>query len=103
MRPRIERELALLRQYYDGAEYAELVGDEWFLLPGYSLPPGWRVHNEPVERVPVAFFVTAGHPGTIPYGFLAPAGLNFDGTVPNNTGAPPKVPPFPGEWLHFSW
>ena len=53
--------------------------------------------------MPIAFFVTAGHPGAAPYGFLAPAGLNFNGTAPGNSGAPPKTSPFEGAWLHFSW
>lgn len=103
MRLRIEQELALLRQHYGAVEHSEAAGDDWFKLPSYSLPAGWRIGDAAVDHVPVVFFVTAAHPGATPYGFLAPAGLNFNGTAPGNTGAPPKTPPFTGEWLHFSW
>jgi hypothetical protein len=103
MRLRIEQELNLLRPHYGAVEHVETQGDDWFKLPLYSLPPGWKINEADVEHVPVVFFVGPGHPGAVPYGFLAPDGLKFNGTSPGNTGAPPKVPPFEGAWIHFSW
>jgi hypothetical protein len=64
---------------------------------------GWRIGNIAVTEIAVAFHVTSAHPGPAPYGFLTPAGLNFRGTTPGNTGNPPKALPFPGAWMHFSW
>jgi hypothetical protein len=103
MRPRIQQELALLRQHYGEVEHDEVAGDDWFRVPRYPIPTGWCVGNEPADHVPVAFHVAPGHPGTVPYGFLAPASLNFNGAKPVNTGAPPKAPPFASDWIHFSW
>lgn len=103
MRPRIEQELVLLRQHYGEVEHAEVAGEDWFMLPRYSLPPGWRLGDRDVTEVAIVFLVTAGHPGAAPYGFLAPAGLTLNGAATANTGPPPKPPPFPGEWMHFSW
>jgi len=103
MRPRIEQELALLRQHYGAVEHLEVVGEDWFKLPRYALPPGWRIGEKDMAEVSVSFLITAAHPGAAPYGFLAPAGLTFNGAAPGNTGGPPKPPPFAGEWMHFSW
>jgi len=103
MRPRIEQELALLRRHFLDVQHAETAGDDWFRLPCYPLCPGWRIAETPVTHTEVAFHAAAGHPGTAPYGFLTPVGLNFNGAAPGNTGGPPKAPPFPGSWLHFSW
>ena len=103
MRQRIEQELALLREVYGEVGHAEAAGEDWFSLPRYRLPPGWRLGETGIEEVPVIFLVKADYPGSPPYGFLAPAGLNFNGAAPANTGGPPKAPPFPGQWLHFSW
>ena len=103
MRPRIAQELALLRQQYGEVEHTEVAGDDWFKLPRYHVSPGWRIGEEPVEEVSIAFFVTAAHPEPAPYGFLGPSGLNFSGATPGSTGKPPKTPPFEGDWLQFSW
>lgn len=103
MRPRITEEWALLRQHFGEVEHAEAAGEDWFKLPRYPLPSGWSIGGAAVEEVPIVFLVTAGHPGAPPYGFLAPAGLNFKGAAPGNTGPAPKPPPFAGEWMHFSW
>jgi hypothetical protein len=103
MRARIEQELALLRQHYGAVDHAEAAGDDWFRLPCYRLSQGWRIGEREVAEVPIAFLVTAAHPGTAPYGFLAPANMNFKGAAPANTGSPPKTPPFAGDWMHFSW
>ena len=103
MRIRIAQELGLFRERNADAEHAELAGDDWFKLPRYFLPDGWRIGEIAVSEIPVVFHVTSAHPGPAPYGFLTPAGLNFRGAAPGNTGNPPKVPPFPGPWMHFSW
>lgn len=103
MRPRIEQELALLREAYGGVEHVEQAGEDWFRLPRYPVPAGWRVGDEPVDHLPVAFLVKGDYPGAAPYGFLLPRGVNFKGAAPSNTGNPPKPVPFTGEWLHFSW
>jgi hypothetical protein len=103
MRPRIEQELSLMREHYGDVAHAEAAGDDWFRLPRYLLGEGWRIGEAPVTEIPIVFFVTGAHPGAVPYGFLAPAGLNFKGTAPGSTGAPPKTPPFDGAWMHFSW
>lgn len=103
MRPRIAEELELLREQYGEVEHAEAAGEDWFKLPRYQLPPGWRLGDEAVDQVPVAFPVTAAYPGAAPYGFLAPADLNFEGKGPLNAKSPPKAPPFEGNWMHFSW
>jgi len=103
MRARIEQELALLREQYGDIGHMEVDGEDWFRLPPRRLPPGWRVGNTTVEAVPIVFLIKADYPGSAPYGFMAPAGLNFNGSAPGSTGGPPKAPPFAGDWIHFSW
>ena len=103
MRARIDEELALLRQVYGEVGHVEQAGEDWFHLPRYAVPVGWRIGGEAVDHLPVAFLIKGDYPGAAPYGFLLPKGVNFGGTLPNNTGDPPKAVPFPGEWLHFSW
>jgi hypothetical protein len=102
MRPRIEQELALLRQYYADIEHLEASGEDWFKIPRYPFPPGWRIGNDPIVTAPVVFKVTAAHPGAEPYAFLTPAGINFNGMSPNSAG-PSNTPPFTGSWHQFSW
>jgi len=103
MRLRLEQELALLREFYNGTEHADSAGEDWFRLPSYPLPPGWRIGENAAGDIPIVFLVKADYPGSPPYGFLVPAGINFNGAVPGHTGGPPKPPPFNGSWLHFSW
>jgi hypothetical protein len=103
MRPRIEQELALLRRAYPDVEQVEVSGEDWFRLPRYPLPPGWRLDDASVAEIPIVFLIKADYPGSPPYGFLTPLGLNCNGTPPGNTGAAPKQPPFDGDWMHFSW
>lgn len=103
MRPRIEQELELLRRHWDHVEHREAAGEDWFLLPRYPLPSGWQLGAEAVEIIPVAFLVPVAYPGSAPYAFLAPAGLNYRGTAPGNTGGSAKNPPFEGTWMQFSW
>src|SRR5262249_7273459 len=81
----------------------EVAGDDWFLVPRYTLPAGWRIGEVAAERVPIAFFVAPAYPTSAPYGFLAPIGMNCNGNSPTNTSNPPKAPPFDGTWLHYSW
>jgi hypothetical protein len=102
MRPRIEQELALLRRVGE-VEHTEVAGEDWFRLPRNQLPPGWRIGDKAVTEIPVIFLIKADYPGSPPYGFLAPVGLNCNGTPPGNTGGAPKPPPFSGDWMHFSW
>lgn len=103
MRPRIEQELALLREIYSAVDHVEEAGEDWFQLPRYAVPPGWQRGGKNADDLPVAFLIKADYPGAAPYGFLLPKELNFGGAAPKNTGDPPKPVPFPGEWLHFSW
>ena len=103
MRRRIEQELALLREFYGDVGHAEDAGEDWFRLPRYAVPPGWRLGCEAMEHLPVAFLIKADYPGAAPYGFLAPKDLNFNRAAPSNTGEPPTPVPFPGAWIHFSW
>jgi hypothetical protein len=102
MRPRIERELQLLRQVYSVIEHAEAGGEDWFKIGDYPLPAGWRLGDSPITEVPVAFKLSAGYPITEPYGFLAPERINFGGVAPNNT-CPAASAGFAGSWVQFSW
>ena len=102
MRPRIAEELALLQECYPDVEHKEHAGEDWFKLPRYLLPPGWRIGGEPIEMASVVFKVGAAYPMGEPYGFLAPAGINYKGSPPGNPGSS-VAPPFEGSWQHFSW
>lgn len=102
MRPRIAQELALLRRYYPDIEHIEHGGEDWFRLPSYAFPTGWRIGQDTVETAPVVFKIVASYPTGEPYGFATPAGINYNGTPPNNTGSA-VAPPFAGSWQHFSW
>lgn len=102
MRARIEQEFALLRQYYPEIEHKEHAGEDWFRLPCYPFPPGWRIGSKEITETPVVFKIVAAYPTGEPYGFAAPAGINFKGKPPQNTGSVVNYP-FDGEWQHFSW
>ncbi len=93
----------MLREHFGNVEHAEVAGEDWFRLPHYPLPAGWRLGDREVTEIPIAFLATGAHPGAAPYAFLASAGLNFKGADPSNTGSPAKQPPFPGSWMQFSW
>ena len=103
VRARIAEELKSLRRNWGDVNHIHEAGEDWFLVVNYPLPPGWRIVDDAVDKIPVVFQITAAYPGAAPYGFLVPSGINFNGTPPNNSGAPPKAPPFEGSWLHFSW
>jgi hypothetical protein len=97
MQPRIEQELALLRQRYPDLDYR--ADGQWIRIPGYPLPEGW---SHPA--VDVAFQIPVGFPGTPPYGIYVPAGLMFNGARPNNYTEPASAqPPFGGAWGILSW
>lgn len=102
-RARISEELALLQNNWGSVEHIHADGEDWFKIARYPLPAGWRIADEAKAEIPVVFLVTAAHPGAQPYAFLAPAGLNFNGRAPSNTGAAAKQPPFEGNWIQFSW
>lgn len=102
MRARIEQELALLREYYPDIQHKEHAGDDWFLIPRYPFPAGWRVNKAEITEGQICFRIGAAYPSGEPYGFCGPAGVNFKGQAPQNTGSPVQ-PPFEGSWQHFSW
>lgn len=102
MRARIEQELALLRQYYPDIEHLEHAGEDWFRLPRFPFPSGWRIGNTAITEAPIAFKIVATYPTGEPYGFAAPAGINFNGKPPTNPGSQVDYP-FEGSWQHFSW
>lgn len=103
MRARIEQELALLRESYLEIEHKEHDGEDWFRVPRFGVPNGWQASDQAIEHSEVCWQVKADFPGAPPYGFLIPANLAFNGNAPNNSGDPPKQPPFPGPWRHLSW
>lgn len=102
LRDRIKQELELLRQHFPGIQHQQHSGEDWFLIPDYLFPIGWQIGKEPIEKASIVFKAGAAYPGGEPYGFCAPAGINFKGTPPNNTGTAVS-PPFSGVWQHFSW
>ena len=92
---RIGAEVALLQRAFPGVEHRE----SWIRIPGVTLPAGWM----PGE-VDVAFQISDAFPGAPPYGIFVPAGLRFNGTVPQNYTEPASTqPPFGGVWGIFSW
>ena len=102
MRLRLDHELALLREHFGDVEHIERGGDDWFRLPNYKYPVGWRVGDVAITSAPIVFKVGTAYPGGEPYGFYGPAGLNFRGSPPGNPGSG-AAPPFAGGWQHFSW
>jgi hypothetical protein len=102
MRLRIEQELALLHELYPDVEHQEHDGEDWFRLPTYPFPAGWRVLDASITSAPVVFRIVVAYPSAEPYGFYAPAGVNFSGNPPTNPGSGAS-PPFGGSWQHFSW
>lgn len=99
MQERIEAEYAMLRQWFREAEYGE--HGQWVRIPSYPLPEGWnRTSTEVAFQIPV----DGGYPGVPPYGIYVPAGLEFQGALPDNYSEPAGThPPFPGNWGVFSW
>ena len=103
MRARMVVELERLREVYGEVEHAEAGGEDWFKILSYPLPESWLVGGDRRRAVSIVFSIKADYPGASPYGFLAPAGLNFEGAPPENTGDPPGTVPFEGDWVFFSW
>src|SRR5262249_58054487 len=101
MRLRIEQEFALLREHYRDVEHQEHGGEDWFRLPTYPFPAGWRVVPASVTSAPLVFRVGVAYPSGGPYGFYAPAGINFAGRPPTSPGSR-ATPPFGGSCLHVS-
>lgn len=102
MRTRIKDELALLRKQYPEIEHKEHAGEDWFRIPRYHFPPGWRIGEDSINTTSISFKVSAAYPGSEPYAFLTPEDINFKGSQPNNTSAPVTTP-FEGTWRQFSW
>ena len=102
MRVRIKQEFVQLKEYYPEIVYKESAGEDWFQIPCYSYPAGWRVQNEAIEVAPIVFKVVSSYPTGEPYGFCVPAGINFNGTPPSNSGSISGVP-FDGAWIQLSW
>src|SRR5438270_7358738 len=102
MRVRIEEELALLRERYPDIEHKEHAGEDWFRLPRYPFPDGWRIKDEAISEAPIVFKIVAAYPSAEPYGFAAPDGINFRDNPPGSPGGA-IAPPFEGSWQHFSW
>lgn len=92
---RISAEVALLRRIFPDLEQHE----NWVRLPRLPLPTGWT--PSPSD---VAFQISDAFPGAPPYGIFVPAGLRFNGAVPQNYTEPAgSLPPFGGAWGVFSW
>ena len=102
MMSRLQSEQQLLESAFEGVQFVAREGENWFLLPHYTLPTGWRRGTDPVTKCPIAFLVGPSHPTGEPYAFFAPSDLNFEGNVPSNV-ALGEQPPFDGSWAKFSW
>lgn len=97
MQARIDQEIELLRRHYASLEYN--ANGQWVLIPQYPLPAGWNQ-----DTTSVAFQIPVTYPGTSPYGIYVPAGLRYQGSLPNNYKEPVEVQlPFSGTWGIFSW
>ena len=97
MQERIKAELALIQQALPDVDYRD--EDRWVRVPSYPLPKGWNR-----TATDVAFQVGEGYPGTPPYGFYVPSGIQFHGVNPDDYTEPAaNQPPFGGTWGFFSW
>lgn len=68
-------------------------------LPRLQLPVGWTPN--PVD---ISFQISDAFPGAPPYGIFVPAGLRYNGAMPQNYTEPAAgQPPFGGLWGVFSW
>lgn len=100
MDDRIKNELALLRKCYS-EKLLYLEEGQWVLIEGYPVPPNLRWNR---QETSICFQIPAGYPGTPPYGFYVPSGIQYEDSLPNNYKEPAdNRPPFPGEWGLFSW
>ncbi len=97
MTPRIEQELALIRQYFSNAEYQE---GGWIRLPNFKIPKDiWIKDFEDV-----CFQIPNGYPGQPPYGFNIKGGLKLKGNNQNPSNYAETIETsFGGMWGKFSW
>lgn len=102
MRARLAEEIAYAREFYPELKHTEHAEVDWFLVPQYRFPPGWRIGEKEIDGAPIVFKLVSTYPEGEPYGFAAPAGINFKGQPPANPGSAVS-PPFDGSWQHFSW
>lgn len=92
---RIAAEIGLLKRVFTNVEHRE----NWVRLSQVSLPTGWT--PSPTD---LAFQISDAFPGAPPYGIFVPAGLRYQGSVPQNYTEPAgSQPPFGGAWGMFSW
>lgn len=96
MNPRIEAELALLRQHYAQVDYLLLDAVHWFKVESLRTPDGWSP-----QEISVVFSVTEGYPSAKPYGFFVPIELDLNGEPPDGPAQNPSV--FDGDWRFLSW
>jgi hypothetical protein len=101
MRLRIQEELALLHRFFPDVEHLELNGEDWFRIPNYHFPPGWKDGDKNVDSGPVIFKLQPTYPTAEPYGFSISSGITYEGTRPNNICQ--NQSPFAGSWQQFSW
>ena len=102
MRARLAEEVAHAREFYPDLEHVEHGGVDWFRVPKYRFPSGWRIGENDIDTAPIVFKLVSTYPQSEPYGFAAPTGINFKGQAPGNPGSAVS-PPFDGSWQHFSW
>jgi hypothetical protein len=99
MTERALQELALLRAWWPGLEFAE--AGLWVRLADYRVPcEAWAP-----REIEVALQIPAQLPGQAPYGFYVRPGLELvgGGTI-NHYTYPSHEPPFEGgPWGKFSW
>ncbi|MCC6357356.1 MAG: multiubiquitin domain-containing protein [Phycisphaerales bacterium] len=92
---RITAEIELLRRVFPSLEFKQ----SWVRIPGVALPSGWNR-----TETNVAFAISDTFPGAPPSGLFVPAGLRFNGNMPQSYTEPaPTQLPFPGTWGSFSW
>lgn len=94
---RLDLEMQLLQGHFSEAVARN---GAWFLVNDYLV--SGKEWNR--QKTPVAFRAQVGYPGTPPYGIFVPAGIRFNGALPQNYQEPVgDRPPFPGHWGLFSW
>jgi len=99
MNERIKEELELLRRSYSNIEYIDT--GQWVKIKDYPIPAGLSWNRQATD---VCFQIPAGYPGAQPYGFYVPAGIQFNGNLPDSYREPAQSsPPFEGTWGLFSW
>jgi hypothetical protein len=77
MQARIADELALLRTRFPDLEYRD--EGQWVCIPTFPVTLGW---NRTTTQI--AYQITVGFPGTPPYAFYVPVGIQYGEQRPNN-------------------